>query len=269
MPEERAGPFAETDRGRPGAGTRPGPALLPIGATLSVRGTSDRIRGPAELGCMSLPEAWGCGYTVEACAAARDWFADTFPQRAGGALHSDRQLPLDAPRGEAGAHRGGAVRGVRRRAVVRRVALGHAVRLRSYWVASSIGQTRSRSAIRAPFGQRGQREERRGRGCNAVADLESAGALRPYIAEFEAMAQPRSRTLPNGARSSPSTGLPSCREDEDVDRIADIALPPPIPRSVRPHGPSASTSRRWSSRSSGSKRTWVTLCLSAPNAAAP
>src|SRR5262245_57130658 len=43
------------------------------------------------------------------------------PRRAGGALHPDRQRSLDAPRGEAGVHRGGAVRGVRRRAVVRRV----------------------------------------------------------------------------------------------------------------------------------------------------
>nr|WSX53507.1 GNAT family N-acetyltransferase [Streptomyces sp. NBC_00974] len=35
--------------------------------------------GEAELGFMFLPEAWGCGYAAEACAAALDWFADAFP----------------------------------------------------------------------------------------------------------------------------------------------------------------------------------------------
>ncbi len=50
-------------------------------------------------------------------------------RRAGGALYPDRQCPLDAPRGEAGVHRGRAVRSLRRRAVVRRVVPGHAVRL--------------------------------------------------------------------------------------------------------------------------------------------
>ncbi|MEW1926470.1 GNAT family N-acetyltransferase [Streptomyces sp. NPDC088360] len=33
----------------------------------------------AELGYLFLPEAWGCGYAAEPCAAVRDWFADTFP----------------------------------------------------------------------------------------------------------------------------------------------------------------------------------------------
>jgi RimJ/RimL family protein N-acetyltransferase len=32
--------------------------------------------GGAELGYMLLPQAWGCGYAAEACAAALDWFAD-------------------------------------------------------------------------------------------------------------------------------------------------------------------------------------------------
>src|SRR5687767_655873 len=73
---------------------------------------------------MLLPGAWGCQYAAEACTAALDWFAGA-SQRAGGALHPDRQHPFDAPRGEAGVHRGGAVRGVRRRAVVRRLVLGH------------------------------------------------------------------------------------------------------------------------------------------------
>ncbi|WP_327743434.1 GNAT family N-acetyltransferase [Streptomyces europaeiscabiei] len=35
--------------------------------------------GEAELGYMFLPEAWGCGYAAEACAAALGWFADAFP----------------------------------------------------------------------------------------------------------------------------------------------------------------------------------------------
>ncbi|MEV4976003.1 GNAT family N-acetyltransferase [Streptomyces scopuliridis] len=36
--------------------------------------------GEAELGYMFLPEAWGCGYAVEACAAALDWFAEALPR---------------------------------------------------------------------------------------------------------------------------------------------------------------------------------------------
>jgi RimJ/RimL family protein N-acetyltransferase len=35
--------------------------------------------GEAELGYLFLPEAWGCGYAAEACAAALDWFADALP----------------------------------------------------------------------------------------------------------------------------------------------------------------------------------------------
>ena len=35
--------------------------------------------GETELGYMFLPEAWGCGYAVEACAAALGWFADAHP----------------------------------------------------------------------------------------------------------------------------------------------------------------------------------------------
>jgi RimJ/RimL family protein N-acetyltransferase len=35
--------------------------------------------GEAELGYMFLPQAWGCGYAAEACAAALGWFADALP----------------------------------------------------------------------------------------------------------------------------------------------------------------------------------------------
>jgi RimJ/RimL family protein N-acetyltransferase len=35
--------------------------------------------GEAELGYMFLPEAWGCGYAAEACAAALGWFAGALP----------------------------------------------------------------------------------------------------------------------------------------------------------------------------------------------
>ncbi|WP_328535059.1 GNAT family N-acetyltransferase [Streptomyces sp. NBC_00344] len=35
--------------------------------------------GEAELGYMFLPEAWGCGYAAEACAAALGWFANVLP----------------------------------------------------------------------------------------------------------------------------------------------------------------------------------------------
>jgi RimJ/RimL family protein N-acetyltransferase len=35
--------------------------------------------GDAELGYTFLPEAWGCGYAGEACAAALDWFAGALP----------------------------------------------------------------------------------------------------------------------------------------------------------------------------------------------
>ncbi|MEV0318658.1 GNAT family N-acetyltransferase [Streptomyces sp. NPDC050658] len=35
--------------------------------------------GEAELGYLFLPEAWGCGYAVEACAAALGWCAAALP----------------------------------------------------------------------------------------------------------------------------------------------------------------------------------------------
>ncbi|QWB28356.1 GNAT family N-acetyltransferase [Streptomyces koelreuteriae] len=35
--------------------------------------------GEAELGFLFLPEAWGCGYAVEACGAVLSWFGDWLP----------------------------------------------------------------------------------------------------------------------------------------------------------------------------------------------
>jgi RimJ/RimL family protein N-acetyltransferase len=35
--------------------------------------------GEAELGYLFLPQAWGCGYAAEACAAALDWLAGALP----------------------------------------------------------------------------------------------------------------------------------------------------------------------------------------------
>ncbi len=35
--------------------------------------------GEVYLGYMFLPQAWGCGYAAEACAAALDWFAGAHP----------------------------------------------------------------------------------------------------------------------------------------------------------------------------------------------
>jgi RimJ/RimL family protein N-acetyltransferase len=35
--------------------------------------------GEAELGYLFLPQAWGCGYAAEACAAVLGWFAGAHP----------------------------------------------------------------------------------------------------------------------------------------------------------------------------------------------
>ncbi|MFI0012845.1 GNAT family N-acetyltransferase [Streptomyces globisporus] len=72
------------------AGRRPGLFVIDLDGAMIGTVTLDRrdaerpghVRpdaGEAELGYMFLPEAWGCGYAVEACAAALGWFADELP----------------------------------------------------------------------------------------------------------------------------------------------------------------------------------------------
>ncbi|WP_445525532.1 GNAT family N-acetyltransferase [Streptomyces cyslabdanicus] len=71
-------------------GRRPGVFVIDLDGAMIGTMTFDRrdperpghIRpdaGEAELGYMFLPDAWGCGYAAEACAAALDWFADALP----------------------------------------------------------------------------------------------------------------------------------------------------------------------------------------------
>lgn len=105
-----------------------------IGQILLRRATAHRrpaAVGKADLGYLFLPGAWGFGYATEACAAALDWFDGALPGEPHGAHHPDRQRRLDAPRGEAGIHRGRAVPGLGRRTVARRAVRGDAVRLRT------------------------------------------------------------------------------------------------------------------------------------------
>ena len=77
-------------------------------------------RGEAELGYLFLPSAWGRGYAAEACAAVLAWSDDALPGEPMVLCTQTANVSLDASGGEAGVRRGGAVRGVRRRAVVRR-----------------------------------------------------------------------------------------------------------------------------------------------------
>jgi RimJ/RimL family protein N-acetyltransferase len=69
---------------------RPGLFVVDLGGAMIGAITLDRrdagrpghVRpdaGEAELGYLFLPEAWGCGYAAEACAAALDWFAGVLP----------------------------------------------------------------------------------------------------------------------------------------------------------------------------------------------
>jgi RimJ/RimL family protein N-acetyltransferase len=84
-------PRDEFERAMPGAPRRrPGLFVVDLDGTMIGIVTLDRrdaerpghIRpdaGEAELGYMFLPEAWGCGYAAEACAAALGWFAGALP----------------------------------------------------------------------------------------------------------------------------------------------------------------------------------------------
>jgi RimJ/RimL family protein N-acetyltransferase len=67
-------------------GRRPGLFVVDLGGAMIGTITLDRATGhvgpaagEAELGYMFLPEAWGCGYAAEACAAALGWFAGALP----------------------------------------------------------------------------------------------------------------------------------------------------------------------------------------------
>ena len=84
-------PREELERAMPEApGRRPGLFVVDRDGAMIGMVTIDRrdaerpghVRpeaGEAELGYMFLPEAWGCGYAAEACAAALDWFAGALP----------------------------------------------------------------------------------------------------------------------------------------------------------------------------------------------
>ena len=81
-------PREELEREMPGAPERP-PGLFivdldgaMIGQIILRRATGHdppAAAGEAELGYLFLPEAWGCGYAAEACAAALGWFAHELP----------------------------------------------------------------------------------------------------------------------------------------------------------------------------------------------
>jgi RimJ/RimL family protein N-acetyltransferase len=67
-------------------GRRPGSFVVELDGAMIGTITLDRATGhirpaagEAELGYLFLPEAWGCGYAAEACAAVLDWFARALP----------------------------------------------------------------------------------------------------------------------------------------------------------------------------------------------
>jgi RimJ/RimL family protein N-acetyltransferase len=80
-------PREELEREAPEVpGRRPGFFVVDLGGAMIGTITFDRATGhirpaagQAELGYMFLPDAWGCGYAAEACAAALGWFADALP----------------------------------------------------------------------------------------------------------------------------------------------------------------------------------------------
>ena len=121
------------------------------------------------LGYLFLPGAWGRGYAAEACSGPRV-VRQRASGRAGGAQHPGRQRALRPTRDEAGFHRGGAVRGVGRRPVVRRLVAYAAILLSSRWAACSWARGGS-CAVRELHPTRSGRRRRRRR----VADM----ALRP------------------------------------------------------------------------------------------
>lgn len=77
-------PRDELEREMPRAPERPAGLFVVdldgamIGQVILKRAT-ERGAGMAELGYMFLPEAWGFGYAVEACAAALGWLDDALP----------------------------------------------------------------------------------------------------------------------------------------------------------------------------------------------
>jgi RimJ/RimL family protein N-acetyltransferase len=80
-------PRDEVERAVPEVpGRRPGHFVVDLDGAMIGMITLDRATGhirpaagEAELGYLFLPEAWGCGYAAEACAAALDWFAGALP----------------------------------------------------------------------------------------------------------------------------------------------------------------------------------------------
>ncbi|MFF7603220.1 GNAT family N-acetyltransferase [Streptomyces mirabilis] len=67
-------------------GRRPGSFVIDLDGAMigqiTLTRETEHLRqaaGKAELGYLFLPQAWGCGYAAEACAAALDWFASVLP----------------------------------------------------------------------------------------------------------------------------------------------------------------------------------------------
>ncbi|MGW2508505.1 GNAT family N-acetyltransferase [Streptomyces scopuliridis] len=67
-------------------GRRPGSFVIDLDGAMIGQITLTRetghlhqAAGKAELGYLFLPQAWGCGYAAEACAAALDWFGGALP----------------------------------------------------------------------------------------------------------------------------------------------------------------------------------------------
>ena len=80
-------PRDELEREMPGAPERrPGLFIADLdGAMIGqvilrrAKGLSLRLRREGRAGYLFLPEAWGCGYAAEACAAALGWLAGELP----------------------------------------------------------------------------------------------------------------------------------------------------------------------------------------------